>query len=441
VFNIQKAVSRLNFAPKLKEIEITDIRNGIGVFTPKAEKPVSFVALRETLKKAGYTLASAKITVLGKLERDAAGWWVLAGASEQRFALEGNEVDQALPGAIPDTQIEITGDWKTVGVGEKAREVISPLLAKRAAKKAEQPRNEAEENVASIESVDVGSGEPLNNSPLPVAPIRTTSPGLTVYRGGAFVPRYVYTRQRLGDLEVDRHILLLGFSYTPTPRLQLEAEIPLTRVSFKNGAVSGDSEGIGNITVSGKYRFFRKVEEWGDRQAAVRFGLELPTGKKESPDERQLPVPAFVRQQLTPISGGLSPHVDLSYSQAKGRFIFGGNVEGVFRSARDGFRIGHELRINTDFEYVLFPLKYDRPGGEVFAILETNFIRRGIGRVGGAPAPGSGSTEYYLAPGIQYAAHPRFVIEASFQLPVLRNTGSQALRIERSVLVGVRLLY
>jgi hypothetical protein len=77
----------------------------------------------------------------------------------------------------------------------------------------------------------------------------------------------------------------------------------------------------------------------------------------------------------------------------------------------------------------------------VFAILETNFVRRGTGRVGGASVPGSRSTEYYLAPGVQYAAHPRFVVEASVQLPVVRDTGPQVLRTERSVLVGVRLLY
>jgi hypothetical protein len=88
VFNIQKAVGRLNFAPKLNEIEITDIKNGIGVFTPKAEKPVSFAALKDTLKKAGYTLASAKIIVSGKLVRDtASGWLIVADTSGQRFAL------------------------------------------------------------------------------------------------------------------------------------------------------------------------------------------------------------------------------------------------------------------------------------------------------------------------------------------------------------------
>lgn len=203
MFNIQKAVSRLTFAPKLNEIEITDIKNGIGVFTPMPDKPVSFAALKDTLKKAGYTLASAKITVAGKLERDAATWSLVADTSGQRFGLEGDEFDS---NATPSTQIEITGDWKTVGNGKTSREVINPV----AAKKAEQPQNESRENAARTEHVDITSGEPFEGSPLPVAPIRTTSPGLTVYRGGAFVPRYVYTRQRLGGLKVDRQILLLN---------------------------------------------------------------------------------------------------------------------------------------------------------------------------------------------------------------------------------------
>jgi hypothetical protein len=433
VFNIQKAVSRLNFAPKLNEIEITDIKNGIGVFTPKAEKPVSYAALKETLKKAGYTLASAKITVNGKLAHDSAGWALLTDTSGQRFALEGEGLEQALPDAVPNAQVEVTGDWKTAGEG---KEVISPLPAK----KAGRVRNDYGDNPAKTEYVDVTSGGPLEAGP-PAAPIRTTSPGLTVYRGGAFTPRYIYMRQQLGGLKVDRHIMLLDFSYTPTPKLLVEAEIPVTRISFKDGATSGGGAGIGNIIISGKYRFFRQVEAWGDRQAALRFGLELPTGKKDVPGEQELQAQAFVRRQLSPISGGLSPHVDLTYSQAKGRFIFGGNAEVVIRSQRDGFRMGSELRINTDLEYVLFPRKYDRPGGEVFAILESNFIRRGTGRVAGAPVPGSRSTEYYLAPGVQYAMRPRFVIEASYQLPLARNTGPQVLRIERGLLVGLRLLY
>lgn len=103
----------------------------------------------------------------------------------------------------------------------------------------------------------------------------------------------------------------------------------------------------------------------------------------------------------------------MSFSQAGGRFIFGGNVEAIVRSERDGFRVGHELRLNTDFEYVLLPRKYDVPGGELFLILETTFVHRGTGRLDGNAAPGSKAREYYLAPGLQYAAHPQFVIEGT----------------------------
>ena len=43
--------------------------------------------------------------------------------------------------------------------------------------------------------------------------------------------------------------------------------------------------------------------------------------------------------------------------------IFGGNVEAIARSERDGFRMGHEVRVNTDLEYVLLPRDYKAPGG------------------------------------------------------------------------------
>jgi hypothetical protein len=264
---------------------------------------------------------------------------------------------------------------------------------------------------------------------------------LTVYKGGAFTPRLYFIEQHLGDLDVSRQVLDLSLSYTPSPRVQLEVEVPFSRTSFDNGTSSGSGSGLGNITVWSKYRFFRTVKTYGDRQAAVRFGLELPTGKKTAPTFAQINAPAFVRQQLTPINGGLSPHLDLAFSQAGGRVIFGGNVEGILRSERAGYRVGHEVRASTDLEYVLLPRKYDAPGGELFVILETIFLHRTSGHVGGLNVPGSSSTEYYLAPGLQYAAQPRFVIEGSMQLPLIRNTGPLVLRTDSNLLFGIRYLF
>jgi hypothetical protein len=442
VYNIQKAVSRLDYAPKLNEIEVTDIQKGLGVFTPKADRPVSFAALKETLKKAGYTLDSADITVAGTLARDANGWTLIVKSSGQRFVLNGPTIDKALAGKNAGEPVELTGDWKTIGAKTAAQETISVPATKSGAR---SRTNVGDSIFVSVAYQPPSFFEPAIRPPtlLPAvsrAPIRVTSPGLTVYKGGAISPRVYFIKQHLGALDVDRQILDLGVSYTPSPRLQLELEAPFARTSFDNGATSGSDSGLGNLTAWAKYRFFRKVKTYGDRQAAMRVGVELPTGKKTAPTQAQINVQAFVRQQLTPINGGWSPHFDVAFSQAGGRVIFGGNAEVILRTEREGFRMGHEQRINTDFEYVL-PRDPRKPGGELFLILETTFVHRGIGKLNGVSVPGSRATEYYLAPGLQYAARPRLVLEGSFQFPVLRNTGPLVLRTDRNILLGLKFLF
>jgi len=447
VYNIQKAVSRLDYAPKLKEIQVTDIQKGLGVFTPKPDKPVSFAALKETLKKAGYTLAVADITVFGTLAKDDRGWVVVVKTSGQHLTLEGPNVQQVLAGAVAGAEVEITGDWKTIGTGAEAREAISPSARKPSAigeaslRRASFPTfaqiRFTEENPFFAEQIDQLQGF---DAAKPLAPIRVTSPGLTVYKGGAVTPRLYFIKQHLGNLEVNRQVFDLSVSYTPSPRLQLEVEAPFVRTAYDNEINSGSGFGLGNITTWGKFRFYRKVKTYGDRQGALRVGFELPTGKKTAPSLVQLKEPDFVREQLTPINGGFAPHFDLAFSQAGGRFIFGGNAELILRTERDGFRMGHEQRLNTDLEYVL-PRDPHKPGGELFLILETTFVHRTTGRLDGEPVAGSRATEYYLAPGLQYAAHPRFVIEGSFQFPVVQNTGPLVLRTDRNLLLGVKYLF
>jgi len=439
VYNIQKAVSRLEFAPKLKEIEVTDIQKGLGVFTPKPDKPVSFAALKESLKKAGYTLDSADITVAGTLAKSDKGWSIVVQATRQEFLLIGPNVAGTIGDGNVGSNIEIIGDWKTVGTGSDAHETISPPRKTNAVALHRGPSIPIFAKARFVAPLEVNN-ESTVEAAKPLAPIRVTSPGLTVYKGGAVTPRLYLIKQHLGDLDVNRQSFDVSVSYTPSPRLQLEIEVPFSRTSYDNTVRSGSDFGLGNVTAWAKYRFFRKVKTYGDRQAAFRIGLETPTGKKSAPTQTQINVPEFVRQQLTPINGGLAPHFDLAFSQAGGRLIFGGNAEVIFRGERDGFRMGHEQRVNTDLEYVL-PKDARKPGGEVFLILESTFVHRGTGRLNGQVVDGSRSTEYYLAPGLQYAALPRFVIEGSFQFPVLRNTGPLVLRTDRNMLFGVRYLF
>ncbi|HEX9919237.1 MAG TPA: hypothetical protein VGA87_08720 [Pyrinomonadaceae bacterium] len=128
--SIGKAVSRLEFAPPLNEIRITDVQRGMGVFVPKPDETAAYAPLRAAVKKAGYTLYSAEITVEGTVVRDAAGWSVTASGSGQRFALEGREVNSLLGVVSSGALVEIKGDWKSGGKGNTAREMITPESVK-----------------------------------------------------------------------------------------------------------------------------------------------------------------------------------------------------------------------------------------------------------------------------------------------------------------------
>ena len=48
---------------------------------------------------------------------------------------------------------------------------------------------------------------------------------------------------------------------------------------------------------------------------------------------------------------------------------------------------------------------------------------------------------FYLAPAVQFTASPRVVLEASYQFPVVLNSGPLVLRTDRNLLVGLKYLY
>src|SRR5262249_18695575 len=104
----------------------TDIKKGLGEFTPKPERQASFSALKATLKSAGYVLDGAEIRVAGTLSKEGDVWTVTVAVSGQKFVLDGPNVEKVVAGTEVGSPIELTGGWKTVGHGAGAREVITP---------------------------------------------------------------------------------------------------------------------------------------------------------------------------------------------------------------------------------------------------------------------------------------------------------------------------
>jgi len=432
-FNIRKSVSLLDFGPKPEEVKITDFNQGLCVFAPKADKPVRFADLNASLKKAGFKLISAEITVSGKLSRDNSGWWIEAGASGQRFELAGDGPGSEVEVGAAGVDFEVIGDWQTGGKSCEQCEVIHVRSGKRGDRHSETGDDQslnANPIRGPFVEVDAAGG-------MPPAPIRTTAPSLAVYKGGEVTLRYHFMQQHLGGLRVDHHEARLGFSYTPTPKLQFEGEVPYH--IYSQGSASAHNSG--NVIGWIKYRFYNSLETGGDRQAAIRVGVELPTASKNAVGDPATNADEFLRRQLLRIDGGFSTHMDAVYSRAKRRFVYGANVEGVMRSEFVGVRMGNEIRLNTDLEYILLPVEYRGPTNELRLILETNYLHKARGRIRGNVVPGSSASEYYVAPAMQFAFNPRWVIEGSYQLPVVLNTGPQLLRTDRSVMFGIRFMY
>lgn len=132
MYNIQKAVGRLDFAPQPKAVRLIDVRKSVFAFVPKSDTPVSFDALRDSIDGAGYALYSSEITVAGTLECDGERWALVVESSGQRFILDGKNLNKLLAGILPGTRVEINGGWKTKGSGTETREVISPRALKKA---------------------------------------------------------------------------------------------------------------------------------------------------------------------------------------------------------------------------------------------------------------------------------------------------------------------
>jgi hypothetical protein len=431
-FNIRKAVSLLDFGPKPEDVKITDFYQGLSEFAPKSEKPVRFADLKATLKRAGFSLISASITVSGRLSRDESGWRLEAGVSGQHFELaedvSGAEIEKRADGI----DFEVTGDWQTGGKSCEQCEMIHVRSCKRVG-------GHSEIGAAPFHDANPIRGPFVEGTgaAMPPAPIWTTTPSLAVYKGGEVTLRYHFRQQHLGALKVSHHEARLGFSYTPTPKLQFEGEVPYH--IYNQGSVSAHNSG--NVIAWTKYRFYNSLETGGDRQGSIRVGIELPTASRNVVSDPATNEDEFLRRQLVQINGGLSVHMDAAYSRAKRRFIYGANVEGVMRSEFEGVRMGNEIRLNTDFEYILLPIEYRGPTNELRLILETTYLHKSRGRINGNVVPGSSASEYYVAPALQFAFSPRWVIEGSYQLPVVLNTGPRLLRTDRSVMFGVRFMY
>ena len=114
--NITTAVRRLSFAPKPKDMKVTDVKTGHFVFVPRADRPARFVELRRELVNAGYDVEGTTIEVRGTLAAD--GTLVTTG-TRQVFALSGPAVAKLRQALATGAEAIVAGAWSGDAKGDR----------------------------------------------------------------------------------------------------------------------------------------------------------------------------------------------------------------------------------------------------------------------------------------------------------------------------------
>lgn len=109
---MKAAVSRLEFGPKPREMEVTDIATGRLVFRPVEGEEVSFEALDEAVVNAGYEIENAALTVTGTVTDERH----LKTPGGQLFHVTRAEGEGDTPQAElePGAEVTVRGGWRSV---------------------------------------------------------------------------------------------------------------------------------------------------------------------------------------------------------------------------------------------------------------------------------------------------------------------------------------
>jgi hypothetical protein len=185
-----------------------------------------------------------------------------------------------------------------------------------------------------------------------------------------------------------------------------------------------------------KWNFWSKLSPGHYHRLAVQAKLGVPLGPATSYilDNR----PAGNGSDLLFIKPRAIPTIDLIYSRATSRFVYGADLEYSMPTAdRNGLRIGDLKKASLDGEYAFW--RGEKKGEASFV---TGAMVRHFGRThGGGPTfADTGGSDVALSGGIQYAPTPSLAFEASFTSDVWSAMRAAQPRMGNSLVFGIRFL-
>jgi len=214
-------------------------------------------------------------------------------------------------------------------------------------------------------------------------------------------------------------------------RFQVGLVAPLVNVDLSTIEGEQSNGGIGDVQLFAKYLLYQRDRRNETFRIASKAGVKLPTGDDEG-------LPALG-------TGSTDYFVTTVAAWMRGRIgIYG---EGIYRinTSNENVDFGDAVSYNVAFGYRLLPAIYEiYPSPQLNVYLELNGTTTGRSARRGDTiqnsGQNSGGTLVFLSPGIQYVGGRRWLIEGSFQYPIVNDPNGTQLATSWTSSFGLRVL-
>lgn len=198
------------------------------------------------------------------------------------------------------------------------------------------------------------------------------------------------------------------------------------------GTARRGAGGLGDVTLLVKQQVWKRNRLQTQERVALIGGVKLPTGETSEQDStRGLP------RGLQPGSGAWDFPVGVLFAHDAARGFFADALYTVRTGAR-GYHFGNILRYDLAYTQAL-------AGGNPYenftwAVLEMNGSVGARDRSRGQEVPASGGHVLFLSPGLRLVHWSgRYVLDLSYQIPLVTDLNGHQTEPRRSWLVGARL--
>lgn len=258
------------------------------------------------------------------------------------------------------------------------------------------------------------------------------------------IPDFRFTRETGSNQELKVFEETLTGVYGITGDLTLGMTLPLVQKQVEFKTPSGTraeirSSGLGDSSLVGVYRFYRRDVPRATTQFSIIGGLKAPTGSTSQSDRDAILLPGNNRRRLPrplqPGGGSWDGIVGIAGFQNLDQLSFYGSVQGKINGKDDSFRFGNKIHYDLTVDYVTLEER------NLFFILEFNGVNAGRNEENGKKIRNSGGHTLFISPGIEYLPLPYLILESSVQIPIVQDLNGRQPEKRFSLLVGLRYLF